>query len=45
MQPGDVQHTSSDCSSLKDWIGEVEYTSAKIGVEHFINWYKDYYKY
>lgn len=45
MQPGDVQHTSSDCSSLKDWIGGINYTPAKIGIEHFINWYKDYYKY
>ena len=45
MQPGDVQYTSSDCSSLKDWIGEFNYTSAKLGVEHFVNWYKDYYKY
>ncbi len=45
MQPGDVQHTYSDSSSLKDWIGGVEYTSAKIGVKHFINWYKKYYKY
>ncbi len=45
MQPGDVQNTSADCSSLKDWIGEFKYTSAKIGIEHFINWYKDYYKY
>ncbi len=45
MQPGDVQHTSSDCSSLKQWIGDIDYTSIKKGVKHFINWYKDYYKY
>ncbi len=45
MQPGDVQHTSSDSSSLMDWIGECKYTSANIGVKQFINWYKDYYKY
>ena len=44
MQPGDVQHTSSDCTSLKDWIGEIDYTSIKKGVKHFINWYKDYYE-
>ena len=43
MQPGDVQHTSSDCTSLKDWIGEIDYTSIKKGVKHFVNWYKDYY--
>ena len=45
MQPGDVQHTSSDSSSLKNWVGEINYTSIKKGVKHFIKWYKDYYEY
>ena len=45
MQLGDVKHTSSDSSSLKQWIGEIEYTSIQNGVKHFINWFKYYYKY
>ena len=44
MQPGDVQHTYSDCKSLKDWIGEIDYTYIKKGVKDFVNWYKDYYE-
>ena len=45
MQPGDVQHTSSDSSSIKEWIGKPEYTSIKEGIKKFTNWYKEYYKY
>jgi len=45
MQPGDVQNTSSDCSSLKDWIGEIDYTSIKKGIKLFVEWYKEYYEY
>ncbi len=45
MQPGDVQHTSSDCSSLREWIGSIDYTSNKLGIKAFINWYKDFYNF
>ena len=45
MQLGDVQNTSSDSSSLKEWIGSTEYTSLEKGVKYFIKWYKDFYKY
>ena len=45
MQPGDVQNTSSDSSSLSNWIGLTEYTSIKKGIKDFIYWYKDFYKY
>tara|TARA_B100000161_G_C33216651_1_gene266608 strand:- start:8 stop:532 length:525 start_codon:yes stop_codon:yes gene_type:complete len=45
MQPGDVQHTSSDSSSLIDWIGAIDYTPLKKGIKKFIHWYKDFYKY
>ncbi len=45
MQPGDVQNTSSNSSSLNEWIGLTEYTSLKNGVKYFIDWYKDFYKY
>ena len=45
MQPGDVQHTSSDSSSLKELIGSIDYTPINLGIKQFINWYKDFYKY
>ena len=45
MQPGDVQNTSSDCSSLRDWIGVTKNTSIEEGIKEFINWYKDFYQY
>ena len=45
MQPGDVQNTSSDCSSLRDWIGATKSTSIEEGIKEFINWYKDFYQY
>tara|TARA_Y100001978_G_C23671705_1_gene424129 strand:+ start:535 stop:1563 length:1029 start_codon:yes stop_codon:yes gene_type:complete len=45
MQLGDVQFTSSDCSSLKEWIGPYDFTSIETGIKKFINWYKDFYKY
>ncbi len=44
MQAGDVINTSSDCSSLKKWIGPIEYTSVNKGIKEFIKWYKSYYK-
>ena len=45
MQPGDVQHTSSDSSLLNEWIGTISYTPIKKGIKQFINWYKDFYNY
>ena len=45
MQPGDVQNTSSDASSLRDWIGPTKNTSIEKGIKEFINWYKDFYNY
>ncbi len=45
MQPGDVQNTSSNTSSLNEWIGLTEYTSLRNGVKYFIDWYKDFYNY
>ncbi len=45
IQPGDVKHTLSDCSSIKEWIGETSKTSTRDGIKNFINWYKKFYKY
>ena len=45
MQLGDVQHTTSDDSSLMEWIGPTNYTSMKESIKKFIKWYKVFYKY
>ena len=44
MQPGDVPITSSDTSSLEDWIGYKPSTSVNDGISKFIKWYKNFYK-
>ena len=44
MQPGDVPITSSDTSSLEDWIGYKPNTSVHDGISKFIEWYKSFYR-
>ena len=44
MQPGDVPITSSDTSSLEDWIGYKPSTSVNDGISKFIKWYKSFYR-
>ena len=44
MQPGDVPITSSDTSSLEDWIGYKPTIKISDGINNFIKWYKMYYK-
>ena len=43
MQPGDVESTSADTSSLEEWTGFKPLTSIQKGVFEFIKWYKEYY--
>ncbi len=43
MQQGDVQSTSADTSLLESWIGFKPSTPIQLGVNHFIEWYKDFY--
>ena len=45
MQPGDVQHTSSNSSLIKDWIGIVPKTSLKDGIKTFVDWYREFYNF
>ena len=45
MQSGDVQHTSSNSSLIKDWVGIVPKTSLKDGIKKFVNWYKEFYNF
>ena len=45
MQPGDVQATFADTSELENWVKFKPKTPIKEGIDSFVNWYKDYYKY
>ncbi len=44
MQPGDVQKTFADISSLTKDFGYKPKTNIEKGVAEFIKWYKEYYK-
>ncbi len=44
MQPGDVQKTFADVSSLTKDFGYKPNTSINTGVSEFIRWYRKYYK-
>jgi UDP-glucuronate 4-epimerase len=42
MQPGDVPATSADTSALNDWIGFKPDTPVQMGVNRFVNWYRQH---
>ena len=44
LQVGDVVKTHSNINKLKKYTGYRPKTNIKIGIEKFIEWYKDYYK-
>lgn len=44
IQPGDVQATFADVSSLENDFRFKPFTALENGLEKFINWYKSYYK-
>ena len=44
IQPGDVQATFADTKLLEDWISFKPSTSIELGINNFIEWYKDFYK-
>lgn len=44
LQPGDVEHTYADVSSLQQDTGYCPRISIEEGVENFIRWYRGYYK-
>ena len=44
LQPGDVEHTYADVSSLQKDIGYKPSTSIEQGLQIFVDWYKDYYQ-
>ncbi len=43
MQNGDVISTYANTSKLKDWVGFSSKTSLRVGLQRFVEWYKDYY--
>ena len=43
MQKGDVKETSSNVNLLKNLTGYKPNTSIKIGINNFVEWYKNYY--
>lgn len=43
MQPGDVTKTYADSDLLQALTGYRPSTSVRVGVEAFVNWYRDYY--
>jgi UDP-glucuronate 4-epimerase len=45
IQPGDVPATASDTNKLNSWIGYKPSTSVELGVNKFVEWYLNYYKY
>ena len=45
MQAGDIEDTYADVQNLIDEFNFKPSTSVDVGIENFINWYKDYYGY
>lgn len=44
IQPGDVLSTYADVTDLVNDIGYKPETKIKDGIQHFVNWYRDYFK-
>ena len=44
LQPGDVEHTYADISSLQNEIGYSPNTSIEQGLQLFADWYREYYQ-
>ena len=44
MQPGDVQATSADTELLEKFIDFKPNTSVDVGINKFVDWYRDFYE-
>ncbi len=42
LQPGDVKNTCADIEKSKDMLGFSPKTNIELGIELFVNWYKNY---
>ena len=43
LQPGDVPATYADIDALQQATGYTPSTSIDVGIERFVEWYRDYY--
>ena len=43
IQPGDMHSTSADTRALQEWVGFRPATSVAQGVQHFVDWYRNFY--
>lgn len=43
MQPGDVERTFADVRELTSDVGFSPSTPLRVGLEHFVHWYREYY--
>ncbi|MGB3573617.1 MAG: capsular biosynthesis protein CpsI, partial [Phormidesmis sp.] len=44
MQPGDVPATYADVQSLMNDVGFKPKTPLSVGIQKFVDWYREYYK-
>lgn len=44
LQPGDVPRTYADVDALVADVGFQPRTRIEVGIQRFVDWYKDYYK-
>jgi UDP-glucuronate 4-epimerase len=44
IQPGDVEKTWADVTSLKEEYGYNPNTPVEVGIQRFVDWYRDYYQ-
>jgi UDP-glucuronate 4-epimerase len=44
MQPGDVPDTAADVDALARDVGYRPCTELEVGVRHFVDWYREYYR-
>jgi UDP-glucuronate 4-epimerase len=44
MQPGDVPATSADTAELERWVGFRPGTPVEVGIERFVQWYREHYR-
>ena len=45
MQPGDVVATAADTQALKDWVNFQPFTPIEVGIQRFVDWYRDFVSY
>ncbi|ARU06655.1 capsular biosynthesis protein CpsI [Comamonas serinivorans] len=44
IQPGDMQATSADTRALRDWVGFEPGTPVTVGVQRFVDWYREFFR-